>query len=54
MKTVIADLCQLELFLAINEIDVKHYEESIRKIQSIVNSMKEDATCEALKIKEVI
>jgi len=51
---IISDLVELELFMAINEIDPKHYEEQINKIQSIVDSMKESATCEALKIKEAI
>jgi hypothetical protein len=50
---IISDLVELELFLAINEIETAPYREQIEKIQSIVDSMKEGATREALKIIEV-
>jgi hypothetical protein len=51
---IISDLVELELFIAINEIDPAPYKDSINTIEHIIDSMKEDATCEALKIKEVI
>jgi hypothetical protein len=50
---IISDLVELELFMAINEIDPKPYKDSIETIQFIIDSMKEDATCDALKIVEI-